>query len=202
MSALAKQRISAKEYLALERAHPELKSEFVDGEIFAMAGASEAHVTISTNIASELHQQFKCRPCKAYSSDMRVKVDKRALGMEGDYVYPDVVALCDKPELVDKDNLSNPKVVIEVLSDSTEAYDLGKKSTLYRSLPSVEAYLLVAQTRIYVAYYQRHENDTWLLREYTDLQANIDLPCVQATLTLEDIYDKVDFTSSTEHSDS
>ena len=190
MPALAKTLLTATEYLDLERAHPTLKSEFVNDEIFAMAGASEKHVTIVSNLVGELHTQFKRRPCKVYSSDMRVKVNKK---QGADYVYPDVMALCEKAILAEQDNLTNPALIIEVLSDSTEKYDLGLKAELYRALPSLQAYLLVAQDRHYIAYYQRLNADEWVLREYRDATAVIDLACVQAQLHLLDIYDKVIF---------
>ncbi len=193
MSALEKIVITAAEYLELERTHPELKSEFVDGEIFAMAGASESHVTIVSNIVGELYTQFKRRPCKVYASDMRVKVNKKAINKEGDYVYPDVVALCQKPELVEQDNLTNPRLIIEVLSRTTEKYDLGQKAELYRAIPSLQDYLLIAQDRHYVAHYQRQNDPSWLLREYRNENATIDLESMQAKLNLIDIYDKVIF---------
>jgi len=193
MSALEKTVITATEYLELERAHPELKSEFINGEVFAMAGASEIHVTIVSNLVISLGTQFKRRACKVYASDMRVKVNKKRIGKKGDYVYPDVVALCQKPELEEQDNLINPKLIIEVLSESTEAYDLGQKAELYRAIPSLHDYILIAQDRYYVAHYQRQNDQTWLLREYREENANIAIESLQAKLSLIDIYDKVDF---------
>ena len=193
MSALEKIAITATEYLELERTHPELKSEFVGGEIFAMAGASESHVTIVSNLVGELYVQFKHRPCKVYASDMRVKVNKNKVGEAGDYVYPDVVALCQKPELVEQDNLTNPRLIIEVLSHTTEKYDLGQKAELYRAIPSLQDYILIAQNRHYIAHYQRQNDQSWLLREYRDENATIDLESMQAKLNLIDVYDKVIF---------
>ncbi|MCK4493866.1 MAG: Uma2 family endonuclease [Methylococcales bacterium] len=116
MSALAKPEITATEYLALERAYPELKSEFVEGEMFAMTGASEVHVTIVSNLVISLGGQFKRRSCKVYASDLRVKVNKKK---GADYVYPDVAALCEKGVFSEQDNLTNPTLIIEVLSNET-----------------------------------------------------------------------------------
>lgn len=196
MSALEKIAITVTEYLELERAHPELKSEFVNGEIFVMAGASEVHVTIVSNLVGELYAQFKRRPCKVYASDMRVKVNKNITDKGGDYVYPDVVALCQKPVLIEQDNLTNPRLIIEVLSSTTEKYDLGQKAELYRAIPSLQDYILIAQNRHYVAHYQRQNNQSWLLHEYRDENATINLDAMQAKLNLIDIYDKVIFEGS------
>ena len=123
-------RLTAEDYLAIERS-AEFKSEFFDGEIFAMSGASEPHNIIVTNTIIELGNQLKKRPCKLYANDMRVKVDPTGL-----YTYPDLVVMCGKAQFDDThfDTLLNPTLIIEVLSDSTEAYDRGRKFEHYRKL--------------------------------------------------------------------
>ena len=115
--------LTPEEYLAIER-QAQCKSEYFEGEIFAMSGASPEHNQIAANVLAEIHTQLKKRPCRVFMSDMRVKVSPTGL-----YTYPDVVAFCDPPRFDDKqkDTLLNPLVIIEVLSDSTEAYDRGKK---------------------------------------------------------------------------
>ncbi len=187
MSAVAQASLSPEEYLAMERQAQE-KSEFVDGEMFLMAGATEEHNAISSNLVIELGIQFKKRPCKVYSSDMRVNVS-----IQGDYVYPDVVALCEAPQFSDehKDNLMNPALVVEVLSESSEIYDRGRKFELYRQLPSVQEYLLVAQDRCHIEQYQRQANGQWLLSEFKAMEAELVLTSVNVTLRVEDVYDKV-----------
>ncbi|RKZ86216.1 MAG: Uma2 family endonuclease [Candidatus Parabeggiatoa sp. nov. 1] len=180
--------ITPEEYLVRER-KAEYKSEYFDGEIFAMAGASEAHNQIATNILTEINLQFKKRPCKVYNNDMRVKVSPTGL-----YTYPDVIAVCDKPRFDDeqKDTLLNPTVIIEVLSDSTADYDRGTKFGLYRKLASLVEYVLVAQDKCCVEHYVRQPNNQWLLSETTDLPDTIELPSIQCHLALSEVYDKVE----------
>ena len=187
MSALPVYRASAEDYLQQERQATE-KHEFVDGIIYAMAGASERHVLINGNLFGELRAQFKGRPCKAYANDLRVNISA-----SGDYVYPDVVALCGEAQFSDEDNLLNPTVIIEVLSDSTEAYDRGLKFEHYRRLESLQEYVLVAQDRCYIEHYQRQPGNVWLLREINDPVAVLELPTVEARLAVAEIYDKVAF---------
>ncbi|MDM8545609.1 Uma2 family endonuclease [Candidatus Venteria ishoeyi] len=177
----------AKAYLASERKAKE-RHEFVDGIIYAMSGASEAHNLITANITSELHFQMKCRPCKTYSSDMRVKIDTA-----GHYVYPDVIALCDKAKLEDAhgDTLLNPAVIFEVLSESTETYDRGRKFSLYRELGSVREYLLVAQDKQHIEHYRRQADGQWLLRVLDEADGKINLESLDCTLEMVDIYAKV-----------
>lgn len=187
MSFQVQYRYTPEEYLALER-KAEYKSEYFAGEIFAMSGASEQHNVIVTNLVREISLQFKGRPCKVYSSDMRVKVNSTGL-----YTYPDVVALCSEPQFDDqlKDTLINPTVLIEVLSPSTEAYDRGQKSMHYRRLASVEEYLLISQDRVQIEHYRRQPDNHWLLSEASDLQTIIELPSIACVLALAEIYDKV-----------
>ncbi len=127
------------EYLAWERAAPD-KHEFLGGEIFAMAGASFAHNKIVGNIVGELRDALRDRPCDVTPSDLRVKIP--AVGL---YTYPDAVVVCGEPQFEDDklDTLLNPTVIVEVLSDSTEAYDRGKKFRYYRTIPSLRDYVLV-----------------------------------------------------------
>ncbi len=186
MSALPAYRLSVTDYLTLERDATE-KHEFVDGVIYAMAGASERHNLVSGNLFGELRAQFKGRPCKVYANDLRVN-----LSVTHDYVYPDVVAVCGEARF-SKDNLLNPALVIEVLSDVTESYDRGMKFERYRGLDSLQDYLLVAQDRCHVEHYQRQPGGVWLLREFSAPEAVVELASVNAQLALAEIYDKVNF---------
>ena len=178
------------EYLALERA-AEYKSEYLAGEIYALAGAGEQHNTLTLNIAAELRTQFRGRPCRVYASDLRVKIAASGL-----YTYPDVVTACGELRFEDghRDTLLNPTVVFEVLSPSTEAYDRGKKFAHYRRLESLMEYVLVAQDEVYVEHYTRQGND-WLLREARARGDTIRLPSIAAALTLASIYENVEFPS-------
>lgn len=181
------ERFTIEEYLAMERA-AQYKSEYIDGEIVAMVGASEPHNLIVTNIVGDLSVQLRGRPCRVYASDMRVDVREAGL-----YAYPDVVALCGDPVLGDdeQDNLRNPAVIIEVLSKTTEAYDRGRKFMKYRKIESLLEYLLVAQDRFHVEHYLRQANGGWLLSEWTSLDDEIHLSSIDCRLKLSAIYDKV-----------
>lgn len=174
-------------YLTLER-KAEHKREYINGRIFAMAGASRQHNQITFNISVTLGIQLKGRTCVAYSSDMRVKVKQTGL-----YTYPDIVATCNEPLFEDSfvDTLLNPAVIIEVMPDSTEAYDRGVKFAHYRRLPSLQEYVLVAQDGICVEHYLRRD-ERWILSEISDLAGTCGLDSIDCTLSLADIYDKVE----------
>lgn len=189
MSLQPQHRYTPEAYLALER-KAEYKSEFLAGEIFAMSGASERHNLITLNVAAALHTQFRGRPGRAYTSDMRVKVSPTGL-----YTYPDVVALCDEPQFDDeqKDTLLNPTVIIEVPSSSTEAYDRGGKFGHYRKLTSLVEYVLISQEEPHVEHYVRQSDNQWLLSETNSLQDAVQLPSINCTLVLAEVYEKVEF---------
>jgi Uma2 family endonuclease len=174
------------EYLILER-RAETKSEFLDGEMFAMTGASRPHNRIVLNLAFTLDSQLKAKGCEVFASDMRVKVSETGL-----YVYPDVAVACGKPQFEDTevDTLLNPKVIVEVLSKTTEGYDRGPKSTHYRALPSLTEYVLVAQDQIHVEHWVR-QSESWLFTETSRREDVIELPSVGARLALADVYDRV-----------
>ena len=192
MSLQPKPRLTPEDYLALERS-ADFKSEYFDGEIFAMTGASEPHNTIVANTLSEIRQQLKKRPCKVYANDMRVKVDPTGL-----YTYPDVVVVCGKARLEDAhlDTLLNPTLIVEVLSDSTEAYDRGRKFEHYRKLESLTEYVLIAQHQPHVESYRRQPDHHWLLTECSGLDGALRLESIDCELALAEIYDKVELQSA------
>jgi Uma2 family endonuclease len=177
---------TTEEYLALDRASP-VKSEFHDGHIYAMVGASRAHNLVSVNITRELSLQLKGRPCETYANDMRVK----GAGANA-YHYPDIAVVCGKPQLEDAqgDTLLNPTVLIEILSASTEAYDRGDKFAGYRKLASLREYLLVAQHSPRIERYERR-GETWILTEVEGLESSIAIESIGCTLALFEVYDKV-----------
>ena len=174
MASKPTQHFTAEQYLAAER-QSAYKSEYIDGEIVEMVGASEPHNLIVTNVVAELGVQFRGRQCRVYAGDMRVDVRESGL-----YAYPDVVALCGEPILADdeQDNLRNPTVIIEVLSKSTEAYDRGKKFMKYRRIESLMEYVLIAQDRCHVEHYVRQQHGGWLLSESTALSDEMPIPIV------------------------
>jgi Uma2 family endonuclease len=189
MSLQPKPTLSFEEWLEGERAAREGRSEFVDGEVFAMTGGSLAHNAIVINISGELRNQMKGRPCQVYANDVKVLIRAANAGK-----YPDLVALCDEPELLDerRDVLLNPNLIVEVLSDSTEAYDRGEKFALYRQLPSLQEYLLVSQSRVGVELYTRGQDDRWTLTDYSALTDRVPLASIDCTLALAEVYDKLE----------
>jgi Uma2 family endonuclease len=188
MSSQAQKRYTPEEYLALER-QAQCKSEYYAGDVIAMAGASRWHNLIVANVISELRSQLKGRPCTTYPSDMRVKVSPTGL-----YTYPDVTVVCGEVQFEDnqQDTLLNPTLIVEVLSESTEAYDRGGKFAHYRKLPSLMEYVLIAQTKPPVEHYVRQPDNRWLLAEADSLSDTVHLPSIDCRLALLEVYDKVE----------
>ncbi len=188
LSAARAQEYTVSEYLSFERASPDIRHEFIQGRIEAMAGASRAHNLITSNIARHLGNQLEGRPCETYASDMRVRTAST-------YTYPDVVVVCGGPEFEDRegDTLLNPTVVVEVLSPSTEAWDRGEKSFQYRALPSIQDYLLISQDRMRVEHYARRAGG-WTLHDAT-ADERIRIESIGCELTVSDMYQRVHFLS-------
>jgi Uma2 family endonuclease len=183
-------RITEADYLRLER-QAETRSEYFDGEMFAMAGGTRAHGLVATNLLRELSTRLKATDCVVYNSDLRVKVEATGL-----LTYPDVLVVCGQQRFLDEqeDTLLNPTVVIEVLSDSTEAYDRGKKFEHYRQILSCREYLLVNQKEPRIEQFIRQANREWTLKEAGDLTAEIHLPSIRVVLPLSEVFSKVQFT--------
>jgi Uma2 family endonuclease len=179
-------RLTESEYLAMERADS-VKHEYWDGEVFAMAGASVVHNQIVMNVGRALLDVTDDRPCIVLSSDTKVHIPLR-----NGYVYPDVSVVCGKPVCLDDhaDVITNPQVIVEVLSDSTERFDRGEKFVGYRSLPSLTDYLLVAQDQARVEHYTRGNDGTWVLRELGP-GARLRLSGLPGEIAIDDIYRKV-----------
>lgn len=188
MSAVPKRRLTAEEYLAQERL-ASFKSEFYQGEVFAMAGASYEHNQVKENLVFELRSRMKDGPCRPYSSDFRVHVPRTTL-----FTYPDIVIICNKPEFTDDhlDVLLNPEVIVEVLSESTEKYDRGVKFQQYQQISSLKEYILVSQHEPRIESYVRQANDKWLLTNYVGLSAQLIVNAVKITIPLQAIYDGVE----------
>ncbi len=191
MSAKPKQKyISPEEYLAIERDSLE-RHEYFDGEIFLMAGTSEEHANISSNVNISLGTQLKKRSCKSYQSDLRVHIPATGL-----YTYPDVIVVCGKPQLLEDDYLDtllNPDLIVEVLSPSTADYDKGTKFDHYRTIDSLKEYVLVWQDKKRVARFTKQTDGGWTLNDFIGEEAEIVLSSINCKLLMEDIYDKVDF---------
>lgn len=198
MSSLPKRLFTDEEYLAIER-KAEYKSEYLNGEIYAMVGASRSHNIIVTNLVYLLESQLRKKACSVYSNDMRVRTRRRGL-----YAYPDVVVTCGEEMFADdeRDILLNPLVIIEVLSDSTASYDRGEKFWNYRQIPSLCDYLLVAQNEIYVAHNSKRSENEWLNREVKDADARIEINSINCYLDVKEVYAKVVFKSEDDDEES
>jgi Uma2 family endonuclease len=183
--------LTPEQYLAAERL-AERKSEYLNGEVFAMSGVSRWHATVSINLTSILDVQLRTGPCQVYSADLRVRVNPSGNYL---YCYPDLSVVCGEPRFEDKhfDTLLNPKILIEILSPSTEPFDRRTKATLYRQLPSLAEYLFIAQDRVHVEHYTRQPNGDWSRSDWDSLDAVVQLPSVGATLKLSDVYHRVTF---------
>jgi len=184
---LPKTFITPEEYLEIER-KAEFRSEYYRGEMFAMAGGTEAHTLLVMNTSTVL-VRLRGGPCRVYSHDMRVQVSATGL-----YTYPDLVAGCAERKFLDerRDTLLNPVLIIEVLSNSTEAYDRGQKFAQYRTLESLQEYVLIAQDRVEVEVYRRQAGGQWLLITANRPEDSITLESVSCSLVLSDIYADVE----------
>ena len=187
-SAAVQSHLTPEEYLALER-KATIKSEYLDGQMYAMSGASREHNIVCGNIFVALHLQFQERTCEIYSSEMRVKVSAAGL-----YTYPDILVVCDEPRFEDAsvDTLLNPTALFEVLSPSTEAYDRGAKFGYYRQLDSMQEYTLVSQDFMRVEHYLRHR-EQWILTEFSSPDDIVQLTSINCELPLREVYAKVEF---------
>ena len=187
MSTQPEHKYSAEEYLAFDRAS-DAKSEFLDGTIYAMGGATARHVQIVGNVARELGNQLRDKPCVVYSTDLRVQVSQAGL-----YAYPDVIVVCGEPTFIDNklDTLTNPLLIVEVLSDSTKNYDRGEKFERYRSIKSFREYVLIAQDKIHIEQYIRQDDGSWVLRETDSLNGIIELASMGCRLAVAEVYLKV-----------
>ena len=186
MATQPQQFATLEEYFEQERTALD-RHEYLNGEVFAMAGGTESHATISNNIAGELYTRLKGSGCKSYGSDMRIRTAPSGL-----YSYADAVVSCGSAQ-VEHDTLLNPVVIAEVLSKSTESYDRGKKFELYRQIPSFREYLIVAQDRVYVEHHARESGKVWIMREYTNLEDVVNLETIGVRLRLADLYANVSF---------
>jgi len=191
MSAIPKTKFTAKDYLEFER-NSETKHEFFNGEIFAMSGAKRNHNKITTNLSGLVWQHLKGKICENYSNDMRVFVPATGL-----YTYPDLVVVCGEPQFQDEvfDTLLNPVLLIEVLSETTESYDRGKKFQHYRSIESLQEYVLVSQNEPRIEKYVRHGDGFWLLSEAVGIESKIEFASIECEIELREVYDKIDFSS-------
>ena len=189
MPQLAESFITPADYLGRER-RSEVRSEYLNGRIYAMSGASREHNRITINLSAMLHSRLKGKPCEPFSGDLRVKVSPTGL-----YTYPDVIVACGESLFEDEhvDTLLDPTVIIEVLSDSTEAYDRGEKFAHYRALESLTDYLLVAQDRPRIEHFVRQLDSRWLYSVTDRLDKQVEIATIDCVLPLAEVYERVVF---------
>ena len=187
-----KNKMTPGQYLALERSALDIKYEFFNGEAFAMVGAERNHNRINVNLTRELSYDFKTdqSACDLFSNDMRVKIAEN-------YVYPDIAIYCGDAEFEDDefDTLTNPVIIMEILSDSTEAFDRGKKFAYYRKVPTLQEYILISQTEYHVEQYIRRDDGKWEYRSYEGTGQILKMESVQCELPLSEIYWDIKFES-------
>lgn len=192
MSAAHSLKHTPREYYRRERAAP-AKSEFIHGEIIAMAGGTSRHSLIKTNLIGELRRLLKGRPCAPYDSDQRLRVKDTGLR-----TYPDAAVYCDPleydPEDDQAETATNPTVLFEVLSDSTEGYDRGAKAAHYRRIESLRAYVLISQNMPFIEMQHLVPGQGWQVVEASGLDAALRIPCLKLELSLAEIYDRITWT--------
>jgi Uma2 family endonuclease len=189
MSAQPQKKYTPEEYLELER-EATYKSEYFRGEIFAMAGATRNHNRIVANLTGECYIHLKGKTCRTYSSDQRIHIPENGL-----YTYPDLLAVCGRDQLLDehKDTILNPRLIVEVLSEGTEAYDRGEKFQLYRSIPTLQEYVLINSRRVAAEVFRKNEEGLWTLAsEAFDGEGSIEIASIGLTLTVRAIYDQTE----------
>jgi Uma2 family endonuclease len=186
MASEPRQRLTIQDYLTLER-QSETRSDYLDGEMFAMTGASRQHNRIVLNLAFSLDSQLGEKGCEVFASEMRVRTPTNL------FTYPDVAVACGEVRYEDSeiDTLLNPIVVIEVLSKSTEAYDRVTKLAHYKTIPSLAEILLIAQNQPHVEHWMRQPDDRWLVEERNEVGQTLDLPSIGCTLAMAEIYRRV-----------
>jgi Uma2 family endonuclease len=180
--------VTPDEYLAAERLSED-RSEYLDGGVYPMTGASVNHSQIVLNVATEISTQLRTRPCRVLVIDLKVRLpDSRK------FFYPDVTVICDELQYHDdrRDIILNPNLVIEVLSPSTEAFDRGAKFRAYQMIESLKEYVLVSQDKPVVEQFVRQSDGKWTYTAVTGLESSLLLPSVECNLNLSAVYDKVD----------
>ena len=184
-----KQKVTIEEYLQMEEASDQ-KHEYYKGEVFAMSGAKVPHNIISRNLLIALGLKLKGKNCQPFGSDQRVHVEKNSL-----FTYPDISVVCGKLETRNEDNwnLTNPALIFEILSPSTKNYDRGEKFMLYRDIASLKEYILIDSETIHIESFRLNANRHWELEEYWNISEILEMPSINVSIALQDIYEGTKF---------
>jgi Uma2 family endonuclease len=178
------------DYLAFER-EAEFRHEYLDGEIYEMAGESLSHSRVCINLGGEVREKLKGKPCEALSPNMKVRTSSASL-----FSYPDLTVVCGEPQFHDvkKDVLTNPQVIFEVLSPSTEIYDRTTKFQKYRlGSQTLTDYILVSQDKAFVEHFSKQTDGNWIYRSYAEIEDMLTIETIEIELSLREIYDRVEF---------
>jgi len=183
---------SIENYLDFERVQTE-RHEFLDGSVYAMAGESPNHSTICFNLNTIVGLQLRGKRCRGFSPNMKIATNEKGL-----YSYPDLAVVCGKPTFFDKksDVITNPTVIFEVLSSSTENYDRGEKFLRYTNqIESLQDYLLISQDKPLIEHYSRQENGGWEKNEIEGIEASVKIDSIECEILLAELYDLIEFPS-------
>ena len=178
--------MSVEEYLQIDRSSIETRYEYIDGYVTMLAGGTLDHATIGANIISILRRSLRGTPCRVFTSDARVRLSRTR------FVYPDASVSCDEQDRGQSDNVQSPRLVVEVLSPSTEGYDRGRKFGFYRECPTIQEYLLIDAQRPMLEVYRREKHDLWILRAYR-LDEDVELTNLGLHFRVSDVHEDVIF---------
>lgn len=179
--------LTAEEYLQREKNTP-VKHEYINGEIYAMAGATDTHVTIAGNIFALLLSHLRGSGCRVYISDMKARIESK-----NRFYYPDVMVTCEEKDRENTTYKKFPRLIIEVLSDSTEAFDRGDKFVDYQSLETLQEYVLINSNKARIECFRRTEKNLWMLQFYTEADRQFQFSSIDFSGTIDDIYEEVVF---------
>ena len=180
---------SPEEYLELE-VNSEIRHEYINGLIIPMTGGTPNHNQLALNFSGTLNYLLKRQPYQVFVTDQRLWIPTRKI-----HTYPDIMVVKNPLEYEEgrKDTLVNPVMIAEVLSKSTKSYDRDEKFAAYRTIPSLQEYILIDQYTMHIEQYCKTDNNQWIFSEFTDGNINLNLASISCQMTLSDIYDKVDF---------
>jgi Uma2 family endonuclease len=179
--------MSPEEYLEFEH-HSDIKHEYIDGEVYAMAGTTKAHNTISLNLAILFREKLKNSNCQTFMADIKVNISNKKR-----FFYPDIVVTCDDNDDVNAYDIKFPKVIVEVLSESTEKFDRGKKFQYYRTIPSLQEYILISSQEYLIECFRRTKNDLWTLQTYEGLNTILRIENLAIDAPFSEIYATLSF---------
>ncbi|MBW4496328.1 MAG: Uma2 family endonuclease [Oscillatoria princeps RMCB-10] len=188
MTATKQAHITVEDYFALEEKEADIRHEYYDGEVITMTGTTDRHNIIALNLAFALRQRLKGGSCRVFMENVRLEVEGGR-----HYTYPDIMVTCDERDLADLYTKRYPVLVVEVLSDSTEALDRGKKASLYRKLPTLQEYVLVSQSECGVELFSRSQAPSWTLTELSAPDSVLNLSCLNLQIPLSEIYEGIQF---------